>query len=70
MSNNNEMSNEHSADSRIASEPLVSQADARTLTALIRHSIEDNMILALNPQATRSQLIRERFERLVDDFCS
>jgi hypothetical protein len=51
-------------------EPLVSPDDARTIAAFMRHRIVDDKILALNPQATRSQLIRERFDRLVDDFCS
>lgn len=70
------MTDNQSTEPKAATDPqdrlyaFVSPADARTMAALIRHRIEDDMMLAIsNGRTTRGQLIRERFNRLVEEFC-
>ena len=40
----------------------------RVLGALLRHRIEDRMIMCLNPTKTPGELVRDRFFRLADQF--
>ena len=56
------------APSGVGVDALVSCTDLRVASAMLRHRIEDEIAMRLNPALTRAQLGRDRLSRLADQF--